>query len=79
MAADKEMLTALDKIEKALERKEKALARAPNLTDLCKQYQKVKPLLTTILPFIEKIPVYGGKIANAIRFLMAIAEVACPT
>jgi hypothetical protein len=77
---DEEALRALDQIEEEIgpERMERGVARELNLDELCEKYQKIKPWLSRALGLIEKIPVYGSKIALAIRFLMGIADVACP-
>lgn len=44
---------------------------------LCKKYRTIRPWLETILTFVEKIPVIGKKLADAIRFLMIIADMVC--
>ena len=67
-----EALKALDKIETILTGP-KALAAE----DLCKTYAKIKPLLETALTLIGLIPVYGAKIAVAIKFLMSLADKMC--
>ncbi len=54
-----------------------ATAAAMDIAAACKVYNQIKPWLTTALPLIEKIPMYGKKIAVAIRTLMQIADVAC--
>ena len=46
--------------------------------DLCEQYQRYRRYLELALGLIERIPVYGRKVAKAIRFLMAIADNYCP-
>lgn len=77
MATDKEMLDALDRIEGIVsEPGERALA-LPTAKSLCDQYLKIKKSLLIALPLIDRIPVYGSKIAGAIRFLMAIADTVC--
>lgn len=69
-------LTAIDK--KLAVVPKKRTTKDIDLGAICKQYKAIKPLLQTALPLVEKIPVYGPKIAIAIRFLMGIADVACP-
>jgi hypothetical protein len=49
-----------------------------DLGDLCKKYQSARPMLQLALPLIERIPVFGKKVSDAVRFLMGIADVACP-
>lgn len=46
--------------------------------DLCKQYHKIQPTLKKVLPFIKLIPKIGKTAAEAIEFLMGIADMACP-
>ena len=74
MATEEKMLAALKTAsEKAIEARSKKDA-----TDLCEYYKAVRPLIVIVLPLIEKIPVYGKKIADVIRFLMTIADKVCP-
>lgn len=49
----------------------------PSKADLCAKYNKIKPFLETILPVIEKIPMFGKAVAGAIRLLMMIADSLC--
>jgi hypothetical protein len=46
--------------------------------DLCKQYHKIEPILKKVVPFIRLIPKIGKTAAEAIEFLMGIADIACP-
>jgi hypothetical protein len=46
--------------------------------DLCKQYHTIEPVLKKVLPFIRLIPKIGKTAAEAIEFLMGIADMACP-
>lgn len=79
MYTEENALKALTSIEKKLATvSQSRSAKGPDLGSICKQYKTIKPLLETALPLVEKIPVYGAKIAAAIRFLMKIADVACP-
>ena len=48
------------------------------LGDLCKKYHKIEPTLKKVLPFIRLIPKIGKTAAEAIEFLMGIADMACP-
>ncbi len=79
---EKSALQALEKIERAVLKHEAgksraATAAATDIASACKVYKQIQPWLTTALPLIEKIPVYGKKIAVAIRTLMQIADIAC--
>lgn len=47
--------------------------------DLCAQYHRLKPLLATAIKLVQAIPIYGPRIANAIRFLMTLADQVCPS
>ncbi|MBO3273650.1 hypothetical protein [Pseudomonas schmalbachii] len=77
MAKDYEELEELDEIHKYLNSDSKQIEKA-DLKDLCKKYEEnVKPRLEKWLPKLEKIPVYGEKIADVIRFLMMIAGAGC--
>lgn len=49
-----------------------------DVSDLCEQYRRYRRYLELALGLIERIPVYGPKVAKAIRFLMAIADNCCP-
>ena len=51
---------------------------ADDVGNLCELYHKIKPFLQDVLPIIRLIPVYGKTIADAIEFLMKIADMACP-
>ncbi len=77
-SSEKEALQALDKIERVVTKQEESAAAAGiDLKQACKVYNQIRPLLKTALPLIEKIPVYGKKIAAAIRATMQVADVAC--
>ncbi len=73
MTTDAQALEAFDSIERELDATPKALN-----VNLCEQYQRIKKLIDLVLPLIERIPVYGSKIALVVRFLMKLADVACP-
>jgi hypothetical protein len=51
---------------------------AASKADPCDTYRRIKPYLQAILPFVEKVPMWGKRIADAIRLLMKIADAACP-
>jgi hypothetical protein len=72
--ADQAGLDALTAIEDAAR---PSVTAALDKASLCQTYKGIKAFLNTALMFIEKIPVYGGKIATAVRFLMGIADMAC--
>lgn len=74
MATEERMFTTL----KTLSKKSVAAGTKKGADDLCKQYMTLRPLIVAVLPFIEKIPLYGKKIADVIRFLMSIADKICP-
>jgi hypothetical protein len=71
--ADQEGLEALDQVASAA-----TGVSAEDIGSICQQYQDLKPKIETALSFVERIPVYGSKIASVIRFLMGIADIACP-
>ena len=75
MSTEKAALDALTEIEKEVSGTE---GRTRGAEDLCAQYKKIKKYLNIALPFIEKIPTYGNKVAVAIRFLMTLADKVCP-
>lgn len=79
MATEKEMQAALDQIEGIVAASSAEAFAMPTAQSLCAQYEKIKKHLEIALPLIEKfIPIYGSKIAGAIRFLMTIADTVCP-
>ena len=67
---------AFKALGKALGTKGPAVA-ALSLKDLCKLYDKIKGPLQLVLPWIEKVPLWGKRVADAIRILMRLAETAC--
>jgi len=76
MPTEQEALEALSQIERTLQ--VETVRGMPDRAELCQQYKKVKPLVEKALGLIELIPVYGTKIAVATRFLMKVADLACP-
>lgn len=50
---------------------------APSKADICAYYKTLKPILTAILPFLEKIPVWGKQVADAIQLLMKSLDGFC--
>lgn len=77
MATDAEAMEALSNIDKELAARGMG-AEALGPGELCQQYKKIKSWLLVALPLIERIPVYGQQIGTALRFLMKVADVACP-
>jgi hypothetical protein len=75
---DQAFTQALDEIDRHLSRSAPQGLDALDGSQLCQTYRQVRGFLETILPFIEKIPVYGKKVAGAIRFLMSLADTVCP-
>jgi len=56
-----------------------AMATESGFGDLCKKYHSIRAALLIMIQIVKKIPVYGGKIAAALEFLMGIADAVCPT
>lgn len=75
MATEQESLAALDKLHQQLTAPK---APATSIPDLCAQYRQLKPLLQAALFAIGLIPNIGPKVVAAIKFLMSIADTACP-
>ena len=72
-------MEAFDKLESVGGAARGAVAKAkPDIGQLCKEYHQVKPFIDIALGFIGKIPGWGKKVANGIRFLEQIADMACP-
>ena len=76
-ASETKALEALDKANAAISMHAGAKA-LPDLGELCKVYKTIKPFVTSALPLIQAIPVYGGKIAAIVTFLLKVADLACP-
>lgn len=49
-----------------------------SIADICTIYKKIKPILDRILPFIELIPIWGKRAADAIRLLQRGLDTLCP-
>ena len=77
MPTEQEGLEALNQIESTLQEQE-TVRGLPDLGQLCEQYRSLKPLVEKALGLIEIIPIYGSKVAIAIRFLTKVADLACP-
>lgn len=72
---DQQFLSALDSIDKELSVPK---PDGPIGADLCATYKKIRGFLESILPLIKLIPVWGDKLASAIKFLMTLADTVCP-
>jgi hypothetical protein len=81
MPTDRQALAALDDIDRILrERIGRPLAaegRTLGEAELSAEYWEVRLRLDTALTLIDKIPVYGKRIATAVRFLMQICDRHC--
>lgn len=81
MATDRQALAALDDIDRILrERIGRPLAaegRSLSEAELSAEYWEVRLRLDTALTLIDKIPIYGKRIATAVRFLMQVCDRAC--
>jgi hypothetical protein len=93
MTSEKAALQALDKISGAEARLNKVLTTSAmrrkgmaakelaledfDLKKICKEYSAIKQWVMMALPLVEAIPVYGKKIANALRMVMKVADVVC--
>ena len=81
MPTDRQALAALDDIDRILsERIGRPLTvekRASGIDDLSAEYWEIRMRLDTGLTLVNKIPVYGRRIATAVRFLMQICDRHC--
>ncbi|HVF51682.1 MAG TPA: hypothetical protein VNA19_16475 [Pyrinomonadaceae bacterium] len=68
---------ALDQLSRELQGTDRTRG-VPDIGQLCEQYNRLKPTLEIVVRIVERIPVYGSKAAQAIRFLMGLADMACP-
>ena len=79
---DKEEAAALDRIEAELKgfraKASETAAAAAGVGDLCETYGSIKGPLKLLVKFLRKLPGFGGKAADAIEFLMKIADTVCP-
>ena len=79
MKLSSEETAALDRIDAELTGSStRAVTAAEGVGDLCDRYHKIKGPLLILIKIVKKIPVYGGKIAAALEFLMGIADAVCP-
>jgi hypothetical protein len=81
MPTDRQALAALDDLDRILrERIGRPLAaggRSLDERELSAEYWQIRLRLDTALTLIDKIPVYGRRIATAVRFLMQICDRHC--
>lgn len=72
---DRNFLSALNSIDKELSAKGVADLDG---SGLCATYKKIRGPLESIIPVVRLIPVWGGKLAKALTFLMTLADTICP-
>jgi len=70
-----EALAALERLEAEIG--SVSATESLDRNQMCEQYRRIKPLLNTAITLVQAIPVYGPRIAGAIRFLMGIADQVC--
>ena len=77
---DKDFATAIKGLDRVVGRAPRGVSlRGVDASSLCRDYQKIRPFLSKVLPYVEKIPMWGKQIAGAIKLLMGIADTLCPT
>jgi len=74
MTGEREALEALDNAVAEITRAQSE--RGPE--DFCNTYHNFRKTVETWLPFIEAFPLFGKNVGEAVRFLMKLADVACP-
>ena len=79
MPTEQQAMSALDEIERVIRSTSTGTSRgiAAAGSDICAEYRQIRPRLDVALPMIDRIPLYGGKIATAIRFLMQMVDGQC--
>jgi len=77
MSTEEKGLAALDAIEAEIGAGSDERGLADSAAALCESYRKIKEPLQSALELIEKFPFVGKKVANAVRFLMRIADAVC--
>jgi hypothetical protein len=70
--SDQEAKKALSEISATIS---PVAVRAEGIASACPIYKTVKPLLEQSLPYIERL---NRNVADAIRFLIKLADTACP-
>jgi len=78
-----EETAALDRIETELKgpgaRATEVTAKAAfDSGDLCEKYRAIRDALKILVKLLRKIPKIGPKAADAIEFLMGLADAVCP-
>ncbi|HST59997.1 MAG TPA: hypothetical protein VLK84_14930 [Longimicrobium sp.] len=74
---EREAIEALNQIQEQLRGRGTDLERF-DADDACATYRRIKPFLERVLPWIERLPRFGRQLAEAIRFLMSVADRLCP-
>ncbi len=80
----KEETAALDRIDAELKGSSttrgmaKTKAAALDVGDLCEKYKAIKGALRILVKVLRKLGTVGNKAADAIEFLMGLADIACP-
>ncbi len=78
MATDQEVMDALDSIEKQINAPQPMGGTPGDIAAYCATYHLIKKPLEILLEVIERIPIIGRKVADAVRLLMKIADAVCP-
>jgi hypothetical protein len=66
----------IGKIDKEIAKARKV--KGIDAAKLCEIYKKIRPLLVLLMPFLQKIPVWGPKLVSILQFLMKSADAICP-
>ena len=83
LSLNREETVALDRIEAELQgfrvgAMAATEAAAIDLGDLCKKYRAIRGPLEILVKILRKIPNIGDRVADALEFLMGLADLACP-
>lgn len=73
---EREAAAALEQISQAISGGAASTMRDSG--QLCETYQRIRPWLERVLPWIQLLPRLGKQLAEAIRFLMSVADTLCP-
>lgn len=76
---DRQFLECIDGLDQALSEGGPPAMKTLDLDGTCQTYLRIRPFLEQLLPWIGRLPLYGRSIAEAIRLLMKLADLACPT
>jgi len=79
----KKETAALDRIEAELKSSTtrgmaKTEASVEGIGDLCEKYKAIKAALRILVKILRKLGTIGNKAADAIEFLMGLADTVCP-